>query len=433
VIDTQPSAIRAWLSSLELFGIKLGLDAMRAISRALDTPERRWKAVHIAGTNGKGSVAALTAHALQSAGHSTGRYTSPHLLHLEERIVINGRPVAEADLDASLARVRDAAEKLRQDGTLQAHPTFFEVTTAAAFDVFRTAGVEMGVIEVGLGGRFDATNILQPIATAITTIDYDHEQHLGSTLRQIAFEKAGILKPGVPAVIGRMAGDARHEVERIAIERRAPLVDATTGSSVHAVRRGGLTRLTLDTPVRQYGPLEMSLRGAHQIPNALVAVRLVETLESLGVAVGHSALESALRETRWPARLDLRSLPDGRQVLIDGAHNPAGAAALAAYIVDEWPQGVPIVFGAMADKDLAQMLAALGPVARPLVLTAAPGKRAADPADLDRIARERGIEPVVEPSLRSAIEHAWRHGSLIVVAGSLYLAGAVMKELSLAW
>ena len=143
-----------------------------------------------------------------------------------------------------------------------------------------------GVIEVGLGGRFDATNILQPIATAITSIDFDHEQHLGSTLRQIAFEKAGILKPGVPAVIGRMGGDARHEVERVAIEQGAPLVDATTGSSVHAVRRGGLTELTLDTPVRHYGPLEMSLRGAHQIPNALVAARLVETLESLGVAVG---------------------------------------------------------------------------------------------------------------------------------------------------
>jgi len=432
VIDSEPSGIRAWLSNLALFGIKLGLDAMRAISQALGTPEREWKAVHIAGTNGKGSVAALTAHALQSAGHSTGRYTSPHLVRLEERIVINGRPVAEAALDHSLTRVRDAVESLRRRGVLEGHPTFFEVTTAAAFDAFRTAGVEFGVIEVGLGGRFDATNVLQPIATAITTIDFDHEQHLGSTLRQIAFEKAGILKPGAPAVVGQMADEARHEVARVAVEQGAPLIDAAAGSSVAATRRSGSTELTLTTPIRRYGPLTMSLRGAHQIPNALVAVRLVETVESLGVAVGAPAVESALREARWPARLDLRTLPDGRQVLIDGAHNPSGAAALAAYIAEEWPTGLPIVFGAMADKDLPRMLNAIGPRAHPLVLTAAPGKRAADPRDLDRIARDAGIVSIVEPSLRRAMETAWAHGPIIAVAGSLYLAGAVMKELDLA-
>ena len=433
MIDAEPSGIRAWLSSLELFGIKLGLDAMRAIARSLGAPERECKAVHIAGTNGKGSVAALTAHALQSAGHSTGRYTSPHLVRLEERIVIDGRPVSAAALDRALTRVRDSAETLRRSGVLEGYPTFFEVTTAAAFDAFRTAGVEFGVIEVGLGGRFDATNVLHPIATAITTIDFDHEQHLGSTLRQIAFEKAGILKSGVPAVLGRMADEARHEVERVARERDAPLIDVSAGSSTTATRRSGLTELTLTTPVRRYGPLTMSLRGAHQIPNALVAVRLVETIESLGVAVGGAAVESALRETRWPARLDLRTLPDGRQVLIDGAHNPAGAAALAAYIAEEWPTGLPIVFGAMADKDLPRMLQEIGPRACPLVLTAAPGKRAADPGDLDRVARGAGIASIVEPSLRRAIETAWAHGSTIAVAGSLYLAGAAMKELDLGW
>ena len=433
MIDAEPSGIRAWLSSLELFGIKLGLDAMRAISQALGAPERQWKAVHIAGTNGKGSVAALTAHALQSAGYSTGRYTSPHLVRLEERIVINGQPITDAALDQSLARVRDAVETLRQRGVLEGHPTFFEVTTAAAFDAFRTAGVEFGVIEVGLGGRYDATNVLQPMATAITTIDFDHEQHLGSTLRQIAFEKAGILKPGVPAVVGQMAAEARHEVERVALEQGAPLIDVADGSSVAATRRSGLTELTLTTPIQRYGPLVMSFRGAHQIPNALVAVRLVETLGSLGAAVGVRAVESALRDARWPARLDLRTLPDGRQVLIDGAHNPAGAAALSAYIAEEWPAGLPIVFGAMADKDLPRMLNAIGPLARPLVLTSAPGKRAADPADLDRIARDAGIASIVERPLRRAIEAAWTHGPIIVVAGSLYLAGAVMKELDLTW
>jgi dihydrofolate synthase/folylpolyglutamate synthase len=427
----HPVPIRAWLASLELFGIKLGLDTMRRLAEALESPERTFASVHVAGTNGKGSVAAFTDQALRAAGHGIGRYTSPHLVHLEERVHVRGAPIASEQLDAALERVRRAVGALQQTGSLEAPPTYFEVTTAAAFDVFRDARVDAAVVEVGLGGRFDATNIVAPIAAAITSIALDHERHLGSTLRQIAYEKAGIVKPGVPVVIGRLPRDAREVVERVCHEQSAPLIDALDGCIVETGRVAGRTQLALKTPSRRYGPLMLALRGDHQVDNAVVAVRLLETLDARGLTIGAEAVTRGLTDAVWPARLDLRTLPDGRAILVDGAHNPAGASALAAYVAAEWPSGLPLVFGAMRDKDLTRMIAALEPVARPLVLTRAPGRRAAEVDSLAAAATQAGVDDVeVEPLVERALERAWQHGRTIAVAGSLYLAGDVLARLT---
>ena len=427
---SAPRDPRAWLTTLEQFGIKLGLASIRAICEALGHPERQFRSVHIAGTNGKGSVAAMVDEAVRAAGHHVGRYTSPHLVHLEERIALAGAPVPAALLDGALETVRAAVDRLRDAAALEVHPTFFEITTAAAFVVFARAGVDVGVIEVGLGGRFDATNVIDPVVAAITSIALDHEQHLGTTLEAIAYEKAGIVKPGVPVVVGELPREALGIVRRICEGRGAPLHDTAAECVVSGARQNGRTILRLQTPRGVYPPTVLALRGDHQARNAAVAVRLLELLKDGGVPLSEAAIAAGLAGARWPARLDLVSVGDGREVLVDGAHNPAGAAALEAYIKSEWPQGLPLVFGAMRDKRAADMLRPLAEVARPLILTTAPGPRAADAEHLAAVARSIGVDdPLVCPVIQQALAAGWERAPRIAAAGSLYLAGEVLRLL----
>ena len=212
------------LFALETFGIKLGLDNISRLCEALGHPERAFRSLHVAGTNGKGSVTAMTHAALRAAGIRSGRYTSPHLSDLTERFVIDDRPVDSAVLESTVEDVLECADRLHATGALPVHPTFFEATTAAAFELFRRSGVQIGVIEVGLGGRFDATNVISPMAGAITTIDFDHQQHLGDTLGAIAFEKAGIIKPGMTVVMGDLGPEAADVIRQCAAGRGAALV-----------------------------------------------------------------------------------------------------------------------------------------------------------------------------------------------------------------
>ena len=424
----RASTPREYLASLEPFGIKLGLDTIREICGVLDDPHQAYQSLLIAGTNGKGSVAAFTDEALRAAGHRVGRYTSPHLIHLEERFHVGGVPVTAEALDAAIDNVRSVVRRLQEEHRLDGHPTYFEVTTAAAFLLFREAHVEVAVLEVGLGGRFDATNVVMPVVSSITSIAHDHERHLGSTLSDIAREKAGIIKTGAPVVIGALPAEARDVVAARCRERGAPLIE-TGDSRVQAGVKDGATVMRLVTPVRDYGPVRLALRGDHQIQNAVVAVRLLETLDTAGLRVPAAAVRSGLDSARWPGRLDLRTLRDGRRVLVDGAHNPSGASALAKYIGREWPRGLPLVFGAMRDKDLPGMLTDLAALARPLVLTQAPGSRAASVTELAAAASAVGAAPVLEPDLDHALERAWSMDTTVVVAGSLYLAGAVLERI----
>ena len=421
---------RDYLASLEQFGIKLGLETIRALCETLGDPQYSWPSVLIAGTNGKGSVAAFTSEALRAAGHRVGRYTSPHLIRLEERFHIDGRPVTSGALDEALDRIRRAVSELQRTGRLDVHPTYFEVTTAAAFWLFSSARVDTAVLEVGLGGRFDATNVVTPLVTCITTIAHDHEQYLGTSLTDIAREKAGIIKPGVPVVIGELPPEARYVVAGTCRERSAPLVEAFSGVGATTSIESGVTVMSLTTPERQYDGVRLGLRGDHQAHNAVVAVRVLESLDARGVRVPPEAVRHGLEAAEWPARLDLRVLKDGRRALIDGAHNPAGAEALSRYLRREWPGGLPIVFGAMRDKDLPGMLAPLAPLARPLVLTQGPGARSASVSELAAAAETVGLRsPVLEPNMYHALERAWSTGRTIAVAGSLYLAGAVLERI----
>jgi len=403
----------SYLYALEQFGIKFGLDNMRAIVARLGHPERAFRSVHVAGTNGKGSVTAMVDAALRAAGHRSARYTSPHLIDLTERFVIDGHPVGQAALARAISDVRDAVESLRADGGLEVQPTFFEVTTAVAFELFRRAGVEMAVVEVGLGGRLDATNVIRPEVAAITTIALDHQLYLGTTLRAIATEKAGIIKPGVPVVVSDMDPEALLTIVDVANARNAEVIRAHAG---------------------EVGDRRVALPGSHQRANAAVAVRVLETLDRRGIPVPSVAIDAGLAGVNWPGRLDLRRLDDGRELLLDAAHNPAGAAALAAYLREQGTK-LPLVFAAMRDKDARGMFAALLPAVGSLVLTTTTNARSADPAALavQAHAAAPSLPILVEPSLDRALASAWRSspGTRIVVAGSIFLLGDVMQHVGL--
>ena len=418
-----------YLFSLETLGIKFGLDGIRAILEALGRPERAYRRVIVAGTNGKGSVTAMADAALRAAGHRTARYTSPHLVRLEERFVIDGREVETDALAEAAGSVRDAAAGLVASGRLPGPPTFFEATTAVAFELFRRAGVDVAVVEVGLGGRLDATNADASFAAAITSIDLDHQELLGSSLTAIAAEKAGVVHPGMTVVLG----DSRPEVHAVVAEvcraRGARLV-AAHSAEVRSEVHEGRARVEIRTTRRRYGPVRLGLRGRHQIANAVTAAVLLEELDALGLAAPAAAIETGLAEARWPGRLEILG-HGGATVLLDAAHNPAGARALASYLAETYPAGVPIVFGAMRDKDVPGMLAALAPVATSFTLTRARTPRACPPARLDEAAAVAapGVPRAVAEEAGDAVTGALAQAPLVCVAGSIFLVGDVRRWL----
>jgi len=427
-----PASALDYLFGLEQFGIKYDLDNIRALVAALDHPDRAYATIHIAGTNGKGSVTAMVDAMLRAAGHRTGRYTSPHLIELNERFVISGVPVTTERLQSAATALRRTVENLLAHGLLRGQPTFFEGTTAIALDLFRSAGVEVAVCEVGLGGRLDATNILQPLVTAITSIGFDHQRFLGTTIPEIAREKAGIIKPGIPVVLGRLPAEAVEAIVPVARERQAPLVIAGQRcvTEDEGVDADGRQQITLQTSSRHYGRVTLALAGRHQVGNAEVAVCVAEALDAAGLAVPIDAVRHGLADTRWPGRLERRRLPDGRDLLLDAAHNPEGAVALASFLAAERDPRV-LVFGAMDDKDAGTMLSVLTPRARALVLTRANTPRSADPAALSAAVAGANVRcPVhVEPDLAAALALAWGLAPRVVVAGSIFLVGDVMKQL----
>ena len=405
-----------FLFSLERFGMKFGLANIARLCASLGHPETSFRSVIVAGTNGKGSVTAMVDTALRAAGHRSARYTSPHLTRIEERFVIDGREVTPQALESAALLVQRAAERLVASGELEALPTFFESTTAAAFVLFREARVDIAVLEVGLGGRLDATNVVSPIAAAIVSIDIDHEAQLGNSIPSIAAEKAGVIKPGIPVVCGPLPPDALAVIERVTAEQDARLIRADLDEAI-ASRVAALT---------------LALPGEHQRANAAVAAALLEAIDadpSRGLRIGADAVRAGLTTASWPGRLE-RFEVGGCRVVLDAAHNPAGARALAAYLRETEPDGVTLVFGAMQDKAIDEMLRALAPAAAAIVSTTAPSPRAVDAADLARRAAALGLRADAIPDPMTAVRHACSSERTVVVAGSIFLVGPVRDWLS---
>jgi dihydrofolate synthase/folylpolyglutamate synthase len=415
-------SVRDWLFGLEAAGITLGLTAIRALLAELGHPEQAFSVVSVAGTNGKGSVTAMVERGLRAAGRRTGRYTSPHLTTIEERVAIDGRSIGAEPFDRAAALVREAA------GRLPARPSYFEATTALALVAFRDAAVDVAVLEVGLGGRLDATNAADAALAVITNIGLDHEAFLGHTLEAIAAEKAGVIKPGASVVVGRTSEEALAVLAAKARDVGASLTYAPQDVVAHAVVSPRHSRLTLHTPAQDYGELRLALPGRHQVDNAITGVRALEAAGGRGIAwVDASTVSAALSDVRWPGRLDWRRWRDV-DVLVDGAHNPDGARALAAFVRDTLGARVPIVVGIMRDKAIPEVLQALAPVASAFVCTAPSTGRAATAVELADIASRvvPDVRCLTAATPLDALTRASHHGSPIVVAGSLFLAADIL-------
>jgi dihydrofolate synthase/folylpolyglutamate synthase len=420
-----------WLYGLQHFGIKLGLDNIRALLGELDHPERSVPSVLVAGTNGKGSVAAMLHALLGAAGFRAGLFTSPHLVRPTERIRVGAEEISAAALDALLARIKTTIDVALARGTLEAHPSFFEVVTAAALEAFHAATLDVAVLEVGLGGRLDATNAVEAELSVIVSVDFDHVRTLGPGIAAIAAEKAGIVKAGRPLVSGVVRQRAVEVIARVCRERGARWIDARIEVELTGTSDG---TVDLRSRRRSYEGIELALAGRHQLDNARIAIAAFEQLAPLlGFEPEPACVRHALRTVRWPGRLQwLRRAGDGPDLLLDGAHNPAGVRALVAYLRDLARPAPVAVFGAMRDKQLGPMLDALAPHVHAIVLTRPDVERALEPEDL---AHEIGrrcaqVELIRQPSLALARADALAGAErFVLVTGSLYLVGEVLAGL----
>jgi len=395
----------------EIKTAKLGLERIRTVLEALGNPQRRGRFVHVAGTNGKGSTSAMIESALRAAGERTGLFTSPHLTEPAERIQLAGSPVSAVRFAAAFDRVHAAAEGLIANGAIDIHPTYFEMVTAMAFLIFAEEAADRVVLEVGLGGRLDATNVVLPELCVITPIDFDHEAYLGRSLEAIAGEKAGILKPGVPAVLAHQ----RPEALAVLLERARSLdvpVTRAENLSVEDLQpdaRGSRFRLAGRLDIR------CPLAGEHQVGNAITAAA---ALMKLDVAGGH--IVAGIAAARWPGRLELVS--ERPEIILDGAHNPAGARALAGYI-DRFYSGrrLRLIYGAMRDKAIDEIAGILFPRAAEVIVTAPRQTRAFAPEAIGRIISHPHlrIAPAIEDAL--ALVRGAAPDEVIFITGSLFL------------
>jgi dihydrofolate synthase/folylpolyglutamate synthase len=417
----------------ETLAIKLGLANVRRLLAALRRPEQDFPAVQIAGTNGKGSTAAMLDAIARAADVKTGLYTSPHLVSITERIKINGREISRADFARHTERVRAASLTVRDEAG--ALPSFFEQVTAVALTAFSDARVELAILETGLGGRLDATTAAGARVVAVTPVALDHQEYLGTTITEIAAEKAAIIHAGASAVVAPQQPDALARIVARCREVGVAPRFSTTDIEVAGATADGRLRATFRTEEELYENVALSLRGRHQLTNAATAIALAEVLRARGFTqITHSAIVAGLESAEHAGRLELiRGEPS---ILLDGAHNAAGAHALRHYL-DEFARDMPLtlVFGAMRDKDLSEIAAALFPAAAHLILTAIDNPRAASPETLREYV-PTSLDPA-KVFLASSSAGALRlarnltpRGGLVCATGSLYLVGEIKSLLA---
>ena len=406
----------------EIKTAKLGLERIRVVLDSLGRPQDRLPIVHVAGTNGKGSTCAMIESGLRAAGLHTGLFTSPHLLEPTERIRIGGRPISAQRFAAAFDRVHADVERLLAAGAIDLHTTYFETVTAMGLLVFHEEPAQIVVLEVGLGGRLDATNVVDPALCVITPVDFDHEALLGRSLEAIAGEKAGILKPGVPAVFARQRPEAAGVLESRASELEIPVTRTAdwSVSDLELDARGSRFHIAGPRHLRIHCPLA----GEHQVENAVTAVAALA-----GLGVPDAAIEQGLARTEWPGRLERVS--ERPEIILDGAHNPAGARALARYI-DRFYSGRPVrlIFGTMRDKSVAEIGAILFPRARQVIVTAPQQARALAPEAMRDIVDHPDLRTAA--TLRDALALVGDAplGDVVFITGSLFLVAEARALLS---
>lgn len=409
----------------EVLAAKFDLTNIRILLERLGHPEKTYDAILVAGTNGKGSVSAMIESIARSAGQRTALYTSPHLVCIEERIQVGGQTISQDDFARLGTMIRDVSESLVQEKKLQTVPTYFEQVTAIALCYFAECGIKLAILEVGLGGRLDATNAVKHIVSAITSIDYDHEEILGHTIEQIAGEKAGIIHTGTKPVIGRQAHQQAFEVLKhrsYEMGEKPILVNRPTSLTLSNI---GQPTFTYQSAKKTYTDMVCGLRGRHQADNAAVAIEIAEYLSEIDFIISEEAIRNGLRDVRWAGRLEL--LQANPSYLFDGSHNPAGAKTLKNYLKEIWQRPLTLVFGAMSDKDINGMATELFSLPDALILTRVDEPRAASFEQLREAARIATGNVFFADTVSQALSKAKEitpNDGLICISGSLYLVGA---------
>jgi dihydrofolate synthase / folylpolyglutamate synthase len=412
---------------------KFHLENIRVLAERLDNPQRAYPSAHIAGTNGKGSTAAFLEQILRDAGFRTGLNTSPHLEKINERMRVNGQDISDEEFAAVLTHIHDLIEKLLAEGQLRAHPTYFECVTAMAFAFFKAERVEFAIFEVGLGGRLDATNILLPVVSVITRIAFDHENFLGHSLAEIAGEKAGIIKPGVPVVL---AGEQPEEARRIIRERApqlaCPLIETATAYRVENVRMeaGCIHAKIIETATGWSTEIAPQLPGRFQLQNALNAVAAARVLVAKGLRIPDSAIASGIAHAVWPGRIE--KLQSNPAVYLDGAHNPSAAQELANFLTENFAgRTIRLLFAAMRDKAVDEIAGTLFPLASEVIFTEPRNPRAISAQQLAEIAGHHASHFRVMADAEAALETALSESApddAVFITGSLYLVGQLRQH-----
>lgn len=414
-----------FLYSLHRFGVKLGLEAITDILRRLGNPQHQYPTLHIAGTNGKGSSAAMLSAMLQAGGYRVGLYTSPHLVDFRERICVQDTHISEEQVCDLVAKLR---AEVHPFGTL----TFFEFSTAMAFQYFLDQDVDIAIIEVGLGGRYDATNVLTPLGVLITGIGFDHEAYLGNTLPEIAREKAGIIQQSVPVVLGEMPVGVHHVFDEVASDVGAQIYRYGQHFSFSEMSPN---TFTYQGPEDRISGLQTNLLGRHQMHNAACALALLESATTDHFPLSVKALRFGLQHVRWRGRLDI--IQHDPMVILDGAHNPAGARVLFDFLqsqLHDCPgRKLIVVFGMMQDKNHREYLQILLPLIDTLILTRPQMHRAATVEELKNVIPPCDAKLYTVPDSWEAYGQAQQmanHADLICVTGSLFLVGEILAHLS---
>jgi len=429
-----PDAVRYLLSlgrelaaPTQAAAAKFDLENITVLLQRLGRPERVYPVVHIAGTNGKGSTAAFLEAILRQAGFRTGLNTSPHLERINERVRIDGLEVSDEKFARTFTRIHTVIEELLAEGSLRVHPTYFECVTALAFELFAWERVEFAAIEVGLGGRLDATNVVSPVVSVITRIDFDHENYLGHSLAEIAGEKAGILKERVPAVSAPQLPEVRDLLRARAAERGCPLIETQEAFRLEQeLTEGGCIRARVqEVSSGEWFDLAPRLPGRFQGQNALSAMAVARILQARGFRITNQHIVDGIRAAEWPGRIErLQSRPD---VYLDGAHNPAAARELGRFLEENFRgRRVYLIFGVMRDKAVDEVTGALFPHVSEVLFTEPRTPRAVSAAQLAQLAGHHAARFTVIPDAAAALEAALEKAEpedAIFITGSLYLVG----------
>ncbi|MGI6373262.1 MAG: bifunctional folylpolyglutamate synthase/dihydrofolate synthase [Caldicoprobacterales bacterium] len=410
------------------FGSKLGLENIKDLLARLGNPQKQYRVIHVAGTNGKGSVTSMITNILHEAGYKVGMFISPYLENFTERIQVELREIPREDLAKTTQQVKEKVDEMVASG--RNHPTEFEIVTAIGFLYFARQKIDIAVVEVGLGGRFDATNVVdEPLLSVITAIGFDHMDILGSTLGEIAFEKAGIIKQGRPVVSYPQLGEASSVIREAARERKSPYYEVD-GHQID-VKESSLDENVFDFRYGDelYRDLKLKLVGEHQLLNAATALTAIEVVKELGLTVSKEAVVQGLLKTRWPGRLE--KIQDNPIILIDGAHNAAGADALAHTVSTYFANDdLTLVLGVLKDKEVDAIVNRLCPLAHKVIITRPDSPRAMDPVKLSEKVLVYNNNVTVEPdiirAIHKGIDAAGEQG-VILICGSLYLVGAARK------